>query len=240
LFSFRYPDCSPSLNIGYWTGDALMQRSCLKFGVFFILLFSTILLWGYSPVWASPGQSPRHQTVPTRVKSKTPTATVKPGTPTITPTVVTTSESPSQTATAKPVSLTPTQTAAGKPGQSTLTQTPSLQSSLPAPTTEGSEPPTVTLPSDTPTQNQDNIQTQLAATRQFSLTLTVLEATASQTTAESLAAVSTATEVVQTATSEARPSMSTGEIATILPICGMIVIIMGVAFFVLKKRRSGK
>jgi hypothetical protein len=218
-----------------------MQRARLKISIFFFLLFSTIVLWNNSPVWASPGQSPNHQTVPTRVKSKTPTSTVKPGTPSITPTEATTSVPPSQTATARPGSLTPTQIASARPGQSTNTPTPSDQATLSAPTsTGGAEPPTATPSTDTPTPDQASNQTQLASTRQFNITLTIFEETASQSTIESLTNLPGATDMVQSATPETRPSIRPGVVTFLLPICGIIAIIMGVVFFIFMKRRSRK
>jgi hypothetical protein len=63
-----------------------MQQSRPKSGIIVILLVTIVLLWNKSNVWASPDQSPHHQTVPTRVRTNTPTATRKALTPTNTPT----------------------------------------------------------------------------------------------------------------------------------------------------------
>jgi len=62
-----------------------MQRSWLKFGVIAFLLVSTWIFWDTSMVWASPDQSPARQTVPTRVKTDTPTSVPPTNTPVVVP-----------------------------------------------------------------------------------------------------------------------------------------------------------
>ena len=62
-----------------------MQRPWLKFGVIAFLLVSTWIFWDTSMVWASPDQSPARQTVPTRVKTDTPTSVPPTNTPVVVP-----------------------------------------------------------------------------------------------------------------------------------------------------------
>ena len=98
-----------------------MQRPWLKFGVIAFLLVSTGIFWDTSMVWASPDQSPARQTVPTRVKTDTPTPEIVPPTsvpPTDTPVVPTSvpptiTEAPDRPPTALPTATRmqiPTQT----------------------------------------------------------------------------------------------------------------------------------
>ena len=111
-----------------------MQRSWLKFGVIAFLLVSTWIFWDTSMVWASPDQSPARQTVPTRVKTDTPTSVP----PTNTPVVVPATSAP-PTITETPDVL-PTATRMQIP-----TQTQTATATQPAPT------PTATRPTSTAT-----------------------------------------------------------------------------------------
>lgn len=140
-----------------------MRRSWLKFGIIAVLLVLTGILWDSSIVWASPDQSPARQTVPTRVKTDTPTSVPPTNTPVVVPATsapptiteapdvlptATRMQIPTQTQTAMATQPAPTPTATRPTSTATpviLTVTPVLSTatpvSQPSPTTNGNALP---------------------------------------------------------------------------------------------------
>ena len=88
-----------------------MQNYRVRVVIITFLLLSIVLLSHNKSVWASPDQSPNRQTVPTRVRTSTPTEVPTQAPPTDTPTIVPTSLPPTDTSPAGPKPQLPTNTA---------------------------------------------------------------------------------------------------------------------------------
>lgn len=137
-----------------------MKRSWLKFGIIAVLLVLTGILWDSSMVWASPDQSPARQTVPTRVKTDTPTSVPPTNTPVIVPATSvppTSTEAPDRHPTALPTATrmqipTQTQTATATQPAPTPTATRSTSTATPVILTATSVLSTATpVPQPSPT-----------------------------------------------------------------------------------------
>ncbi len=189
-----------------------MRQFRLRVIIITFLLLSIVLTSNNKNVWASPGLSPVRQTVPTRVRTPTPTEM---------PTLVPPTNTPNVVPTVPPTGISPTES---KP-------------QLPT-TTETSFTATVSLP--TPTLNTIITQspTQTATSLQYTPAVTV---TNSGITATSVTSTVSSTIIKGVTTPSSLPGNDgrsrivsiAGTITVIL-----IIAILGVLVLVLRRRRS--
>jgi hypothetical protein len=195
-----------------------MQRFWLKSCLVMLLLILIVLFSDKGKAWASPSQSPHFQTVPTRVRTKTPTSTSKPSIPTETPTNGLTPSIPTKTQPAiSPTPVRPTDTLIKSP-----TNTPTG---------------TATQPAQAVTVMQPSVTQPVAPPSQIALTHTNPQPTATQLDSTDQSTILTETSALQEGTSvpqsSARSSPNTPALITI----GIVLIPIAVLIFILLKKR---
>jgi hypothetical protein len=190
-----------------------MQQFRLRVVIITSLLLSIVLISNNKNVWASPGQSPIRQTVPTRVRTPTPIEIPTSVPPTNTPNVIPTLLPPTDTPPTGP-----------QPQLPTKTETPYIA--------------TATLPTPTRSIVPTQSPTQTATTLQHAPAVTV---TRSGITTTSVASTVTSIIIKVVPTPPSSPDIA-GRIKNV-SIAGTITVIfvlaiLGVLVLVLRRRRS--
>jgi hypothetical protein len=189
----------------------VIEQPRLKIAIVVFLFLSIILLSNGNKAWASPEQSPDHQTVPTRVRN-TPTSTTKPVTPSKTPTV-------------KPISSTPTKI--GTPIGPTAAPPTATQEQVS--TDSKNQTATATLPHETPSATP---------TIQVEYTPTIAQSVRTPLPTMETVVVPSAVAGLPTVATATQTPASRWKNAKALEIVVIILIILSVLAYVLWKRRS--